>query len=67
MFLFVYLFCHKACGILVPQPGFKPTSHELEGEVLTARETLFSSSWKATSPIRLWSYPYDLILPQLPP
>ena len=24
-----------ACGILVPQPGFKPETPSLEGEVLT--------------------------------
>ena len=30
-----YFFGHKACGILAPQPGIKPTSSALEGEVLT--------------------------------
>ena len=29
-----WLFGHKACGILAPQPGIKPTPPELEGEVL---------------------------------
>ena len=29
------LSCPKACGILFPQPGIKPTSLELEGEFLT--------------------------------
>ena len=29
------LSCPKACGILVSQPGIKPTSLELEGEFLT--------------------------------
>ena len=28
-------FYHEACGILVPQPGIKPTLPVLEGEVLT--------------------------------
>ena len=38
VFLFIFFFfCHKACGILVPQPGFKPTSPELKGEVLTTK------------------------------
>ena len=30
-----YFFGHKACGILAPQPGIKPASSPLEGEVLT--------------------------------
>ena len=29
------LFCHMACGILVPQPGIKLVPAALEGEVLT--------------------------------
>ena len=28
------LSCSKACGILVPQPGMKPTSPALQGEFL---------------------------------
>ena len=36
-FLFYILgfFGHKACGILAPQPGSKPTPPALEGKVLT--------------------------------
>ena len=30
-----WFFGHEACGILVPQPGVKPTPPALEGEVLT--------------------------------
>ena len=30
-----WFFGHKACGILAPQPGIKPTPPALEGEVLT--------------------------------
>ena len=32
---FLFLFGHKACGILVPQPGIKPATPALEGKVLT--------------------------------
>ena len=28
-------FEHKACGILVPRPGIKPTPPALEGDALT--------------------------------
>ena len=37
LFLFVYLFwlCHKACEILVPQPGIKPIPPALEAQILT--------------------------------
>ena len=32
----MFWFCgHEACGILDPQPGIEPTSHSLEGKVLT--------------------------------
>ena len=30
-----WFFGHKACGILAPQPGIKPTPPALEGKVLT--------------------------------
>ena len=30
-----WFFGHEACGILAPQPGIKPASPALEGEVLT--------------------------------
>ena len=30
-----WFFGHKACGILAPQPGFKPIPLTLEGKVLT--------------------------------
>ena len=30
-----WFFGHKACGILAPQPGIKPTPPTLEGKVLT--------------------------------
>ena len=33
-FMFWFVDC-KACGILAPQPGLKPASPTLEGEVLT--------------------------------
>ena len=36
LFSVFWFFDHKACGILVPQPGIKPTAPALEGEVLTA-------------------------------
>ena len=34
---FLIFFGHKACGILAPQLGLKPTSPALEGEVLITR------------------------------
>ena len=35
--IFIYLFwlCHKACEILVPQPGIKPIPPALEAQILT--------------------------------
>ena len=30
-----WVFVHKACRILAPQPGIKPTTPTLEGDVLT--------------------------------
>ena len=30
------IFDHKACGILLPQPGIEPTLPALQGGVLTA-------------------------------
>ena len=30
----LFFFCHVACGILVPQPGIKPTLHALEASSL---------------------------------
>ena len=38
LLLLLLMFCffsHKACGILAPRPGIKPTPHALEGEVPT--------------------------------
>ena len=32
-----WIFGHKACGILTPQPGIEPTPPELEGEILITR------------------------------
>ena len=34
-FLFFFFFGPGACRILAPQPGIKPTSPALQGEVLT--------------------------------
>ena len=34
-FFFFFFFGHEACGILVPQPGIKPSSPALEDELLT--------------------------------
>ena len=37
---FCFIFCYfgrEACGILAPQPEFKPTPPALEGEVLTTK------------------------------
>ena len=34
-FFFVFFFGPGACRILAPQPGIKPTSPALQGEVLT--------------------------------
>ena len=35
LFYALVFFDPKACGILVPQPGIKPTTPALEGEALT--------------------------------
>ena len=49
LFSMFWFFDHKACGILVPQPGIKPTAPALEGEVLTAGppgKSLFPKEWR---------------------
>lgn len=35
--MFLYFFGHRACGILVPQQGIKPSSSSLQAGFLTAR------------------------------
>ena len=35
LLFYVFIFGHKACGILTPQPGIEPISPALEGKVLT--------------------------------
>ena len=52
---FIFWPCHVACGILVPQPGIKPTLPALEAQSLnhwTARKVLshFNSSGLPNNP-----------------